>query len=111
MWKIKLIEWLNGWTGDWLMRHLPHDCGEHPYGTYTWQIHNRVNQRVGSGIRTMIDPQEDFRCMDAALELTQAIRLRNVPIDPYTLYKLVVGKPYLVHFDGTDANAFTARET
>lgn len=58
------------------------------------QGHDAEGKRVAYGARSTSDPHRDLHIMSAALELTQAVNMRGVDIDPFTFYRLVVGKPY-----------------
>lgn len=49
---------------------------------------------VSRGLRSTSDPNRDLHVMHAALELVQAVNLRNVDIPPNTLYRLLVGTDY-----------------
>ena len=65
--------------------------------------YNAEGERVTWCVRSSEDPCKDQDVMNAALELVQAITLRNVPITPEVLYKHLVGIEYAAHPDDKPA--------
>lgn len=59
--------------------------------------YNAEGERVTWCVRSSEDPCKDQSVMNTALELVQAITLRNVPITPEVLYKRLVGVEYTAH--------------
>lgn len=64
-------------------------------GEIRWMGCNAEGKKVSYGVRSSSDPLSDLQVMTAAIELVDAIKLRNVHIHPLQLYKHLVGKDYV----------------
>ena len=95
----------------WALDRHTESCTKKPYGSiymtitapYTpgekipeaaLRLHSEPEKIIGRSVRTTCRPAEDYRIMQSALELVQAVQLRNVDVSPWKLFERLVGYDY-----------------
>lgn len=103
--KFRFIQWLNDVSMNWLIQNTTNDWfAEKPYGNLyvTVQGPKRTNALgendhlnvTARSSRTCLDPMSDYTVIFTALELVSAARRGEVGIEPYMMWKHLVGTDF-----------------